>query len=229
MIEFDNNITGINIKNTEEFIVENIIKYQNLTSLLLDNIIIDNFSIINQLFDNLNLYKIKLLNCNFYIEKMKIKIKLADNKFMFYLSNVNLSKIKDILINLPQCIDHLYIEQCVGSYERNPMLNDSFVNLSPLLQYVEINFLPSLPNYTIKTLEIYGLLNCLFDAKIPFGCELIIKISYLNSELKYKVIYEHNLVDELTLNLQSKDKNNDNIKKLEYKIKKVYSLYWIYL
>ena len=91
-----NNITNINIDNTSDFIVENIIQYQNLSSLILNNIEIKNFEIINQLFDDLNLYKINSLDCNFHINKTKIQIKLVDGKFTLYLPDINSTTIKPL-------------------------------------------------------------------------------------------------------------------------------------
>jgi hypothetical protein len=223
MTELDFKITSLYINKTSDFIIENIIKYPDLTSLVLDNISIDNFTIINKLFDNLNFNKIKLLECGFRVNKNIINIKLFDNKFILYLSDTDIS-IKEFLINLPQCIEYIYIEK-INNF--TPMPNDIFINLPIQLKNIEIIFSPIRDNLFIENLEKSGELNCLFASKLPFGCEIIIKISCSNHAQKYKVIYENNLEEELTLILESeviydKDGFVDNIiiKNSEYKIKK---------
>ena len=199
MTEKHSNITNINIDNASDFIVENIIQYQNLSSLILNNIEIEKLEIINQLFDNLNLYKINSLDCNFYINKTKIQIKLVDGNFTPYLPNINSTVIKLFLINLPQCIESLYIEQLFYNYNLNQILDDAFVNLPSNLQNIEIKYLYDANKKSTKELESNGIFNCLFGAKLPFGCEMIVKVKFLLEEVQYKVIYENNLENKLTL------------------------------
>ncbi len=110
--------------------VENIIQHQNLSSLILNNITLDKLETINQLFDNLNLHKINLLYCNFNLGKTKIQIKLVDGKITLCLSHINFTLIKPFLINLPQCIESIYIKQSMFDLiYSNYIPNNLFVNL----------------------------------------------------------------------------------------------------
>lgn len=199
MTELYSNITNINIDNTSDFFVESIIKYQNLSSLILNNIKINSYEIINQLFDNLNLHKINLLDCNFEIDLNKITIKLVNNKITLYLFNINDTVVKKFLKNLPQCIEYIYIEQIIGVYSTRSILDNSFVNLPSNLQNIEIKYLYNTFIKSTRELENEGIFNCLFKAKLPFGCEMIVKVNFFSEEVLYKVIYENNLEDTLTL------------------------------
>ena len=210
---------SINIDSMDNFNPQAIIKHNNLKSLKLSNIKLDDYLVIKELFDNLNLSNIETLDCEFTVDGYDIKVTRIANYIELYIHSAHSqSNIKNFLNNLPTSIDCLYIDCLYINYPiRTPnTLDNSFSNLPFGLKKIEIkyrNYNQLLNDGEIKEMEKDGNFNCLFGAKIPFGCEMIINIVVNNKEIKYKVIYENNLEDEITFVCESGD-NNIIVKKI---------------
>jgi len=196
---------SININSQSDFILENIVRYKNLEKLELCNIKLDNFAIVRELSDDLNFTKIKTLSCNFRIKETNIQIKTINELIELRLNVLKSPDIKDFFLNLPNCINSIYIE-CPTTYNifnDYNILNNSFTNLPVNLKKIEIEYRSSpglqLEEY-IRQLENSGMFNYLFGTKLPFGCEMILYVKNLQNIIyKLNVIYENNENDELTL------------------------------
>lgn len=204
---YDNTLS-ININFQCDFFLETILRYKNLENLELTNIKFDDFTVIKELLNNLNFCKMKTLNCQFKVKETQITIKIIDEQIHLGIFVLTSHNIKDFLKNLPQCINCIYIEHPAYS---NDILNECFTNLPTNLKKIEIKY-TSAHNLSIdesvKKIEEKGMFNCLFGAKLPFGCEMILHIKHLqNIIFTLNVIYENNKEDELTLSYFD---NNDN-------------------
>lgn len=191
---------SININNQSDFILKTILRYKNLENLELTNIKFNDFTAIKELLNNLNFLTIKTLNCQFTVKETQITIKIINGQIHLGIFVLTSHNIKDFLINLPLCINCIYIEYPAYSSDT---LNECFTNLPTSLTKIEIEY-TSVFNLSIdesvKKLEKDGMFNSLFGAKLPFGCEMIIHIKY-SHEIIYtlNVIYENNEENELTL------------------------------
>lgn len=199
----NNDILSININSESEFVLENILQYENLESLELTNICLDSFLTIKKLLDELNFSKIKMLNCDFMVNQTNVKIKTIDELVQLSIISsfsLNLPEIKDFFTNLPESINCIYIE-CTSRLDHG--LEGSFTNLPVNLKKIEIqyNIQPLFSSFddSVAHLEMCGRLNCLFGVKLPFGCEMILYVPHFTELYKLKVIYVNNEDDELTL------------------------------
>ena len=191
---------SININYQCDFILETILRYKNLENLELTNIKFDDFTVIEELLENLNFLKMKTLNCQFTVKETQITIKIINEQIHLGIFALTSHNIKDFLKNLPQCINCIYIKYPAFS---NDILNDCFTNLPTNLKKIEIEY-TSAHNLSIdesvKKIEEQGMFNCLFGAKLPFGCEIILHIKHLQNIIyTLNVIYENNEENELTL------------------------------
>jgi hypothetical protein len=214
-----NSLNGqsININSTDDFILQDIITHTNLKSLTLSGIEIDNWLIIGELFDNLNITDIDILDCEFTISGTNVQIKrVADDIEMWIKLGYTWGEIKPFMTNLPNCINSIYIDYSINGPDT---LAECFTNLPFGLKKIEIKYANAANGLLhdddlIKSVEREGKFNCLFGAKLPFGCQMIINISSNGQEKKYNVIYENNEEDELTLICENSNGENITVKKI---------------
>jgi hypothetical protein len=199
----ENNYTLSTRINPQNFILENLFKCENTEIIEFDSIVIDNFTTVQKLFENLNFSKVKKLNCSFIVGGNFIRIQLINEEVYLYLSELNSPTIKDFLNNLPSTINYIYIEHPMSTED---ILSEAFTNLPVNLKKIEIEIKNIIPyifsnNETVKKMEEEGKFNFLFGAKLPFGCEMILHINHLNGLIQtLNVEYENNKENELTLN-----------------------------
>ena len=193
-------VLSININSQANFILENLLQYKNLENLELNNIKLNNFTTIKELFDNLNFSKMKTLDCKFTVENTQIEIQIINELVHLRISTLNSPNITAFFLNLPSCINCIYIRCCTDMCDT---LDTLFINLPVNLQKIEIEYssLFNLPIYeSVKKIEERGVFNCLFNAKLPFGCKIILYIQYLHTILyALDVVYENNEDNELTV------------------------------
>lgn len=201
-----NSTSIIKITSQEDFYLENLLKYKNLDNLTLNNININDITIINKLLENLDYSKLKNLNCEFKLKYgSRIKIFMIDNDIYLNIFNIKQSDNINLLAlfnNLPNCINHIFIKP-----ELYIDLNNYFINLPIFLKKINIDYSHLGTFFSVNQLN-NGSLNYLFGIKLPFNCEINLHVQ----EFLFKVIYENNQQNELTLyNINCDDEKTKNI------------------
>jgi hypothetical protein len=182
-------IIFLNITNNKLFNKVQFEKYENLEELIIDNVIIEDYDVINNFLSSLKMDKIHIFECNFlylnYNKKhTKITIKLLYNEFVLFISDYD-SNIKKFMNNLPIQINKINIKYCNS-------LDKCFENLPILLNEIVISYDTKINHLDLCSYDY----NCLFNVKLPFDC--ILKISFLDNDI-YEVSYENNTEEQLTL------------------------------
>lgn len=182
----------IEICSNDEFFNDNI-QYENISIINISNVSINDFSSISNFFNKIDYSRLKKLCCAFSYRDITLLISKNNNKIKFGIYTIN-KYVLNILSNLPNCINELYIE-CPIISDNNFYLNNSLTNLPILLEKIVIKIPSQYYWNELKDYETHGYLNVLFGIKIPYKC--VVEVSILNKI--YQVIYENNDEDSLTL------------------------------
>ena len=195
-------IETIDINSISEFISENFTQYKNLQNLNLHNIVLEDFIIIGELLEKLPI--VKRINCEIKLSDLKnihVEITRINEEIHLYFNILGSIDEVFFLKKLPNFINFIHLNYQV--YGFNNILDDLFTNLPVNLKKIKINYTvyDNLSIYnSVLNLEEDGAFNCLFHAKLPFGCEIIIHILYCDTAMyMLNVIYENNKEKELTL------------------------------
>lgn len=125
---------------------------------------------INIFLENLDLNKIKVLNCLFNYNNTSIKLILKSNDLTMEIYDYD-SQIKDLMANLPVEINILIFHKI------NNMLEGFFTNLPISLQKIIFN---------VETIKYRHNFNFLFKTKLPFDCNMFVCCIKENSNCKVK-------------------------------------------
>jgi hypothetical protein len=144
---------------------------------------------------------------------------MRNNEFYYLIDLINYKSIEDIKLlvnNLPFYINHLYF----GFFHHGLNFDGVFENLPVTLKKLVINY-NSYSNFkNLEECENRRYFNILFGIKLPFGCEVFIQLNIGCKCEKFKVIYQNNNLDELTLhNIKTNNKKIiKKVKNLDYVI-----------
>ena len=155
-------------------------EYPDIETLIIRERIINDYMIINNFLEKINLNKLKILDCYFLCNESEIRISLFNDMVKLKIKYCN-KTVKNFFLNLPNYIEILHID-----FNHIFNLTDCFTNLPSTLKELCIFY-----NYRDnKFPSNFGLFNCFFNIKKPFDC--VIKISLLDNLkiLNYVVDYD---------------------------------------